>query len=80
MQEISFIPFRDLMLWIVWNANIFVEKNKMKFFHWVFLWLCTWYSRYDYPYWYISRLYRNDSKTVEFLWTWIMMLELGLTF
>ena len=33
MQEISFIPFRDLMLWIVWNANIFVEKNKMKTFY-----------------------------------------------
>ena len=33
MQEISFIPFRDLMLWIVWNANIFVEKKtKWKLF------------------------------------------------
>ena len=32
MQEISFIPIRDLMFWIVWNANIFVEKNKIKIF------------------------------------------------
>ena len=78
MQEISFIPFRDLMPWIVWNANIFVEKIiiTLSISMVMYMILKVWLSILKY----IQDCTEKHSKTVEFLLTWIMMLKLGLTF